>query len=219
MRKKPLFIVLDSGEGAGKTTVLHEIGDEFGERLLFTREPGGTPYAEEIRKLILNSSNAGQADGETMICLYFASRADHLKNRIRPALRAGKNVLTDRLDSATYAYQCAQKKGKRDLKKMRDFFWKIREFVLGDTKPDHYIYLDIDPRIGLARKSGQGTEERNHFEERKIEFHDRVRKEFHEFLKHVPHTIIDASKSKEEVRKDVMACLERLGLKVRRKAR
>ena len=208
MKIKPLFIVLDSGEGGGKTVQLAAIKKKFGDRVLFTREPGGSPYAEEIRDLILKSPNAAQADANTLFALYWASRADHLKNTIRPALEAGKVVISDRFDSTTYAYQIAGQEGGA----LKDFFWLMRDFYLRDLKPDHYIYLDLDPVIGLARKTGQGIDERNHFEARDLKFHNRVRQGYYEYLKHVPHTVIDASKNIEQVRKDIIDCLTRLGV-------
>jgi dTMP kinase len=103
--KKGKFIVLDSGEGAGKTLQLKRAEEFFGDKILVTREPGGSKYAEQIRELILHSIYASQADAKTLFALFWAARADHLDKTIRPALLAGKTVLTDRFDSSTYAYQ------------------------------------------------------------------------------------------------------------------
>ncbi len=187
--KRGKFIVIDSGEGAGKTTQIKRLKDLYGNLVVLTREPGGSPYAEEIRNIILKSENAGQADAKVMFSLYWAARADHLKNTIIPALEKGKIVVCDRFDSSTFAYQIVAQDG-RELEKL---YWETREIFLGDTKPDLYIYFDIDPKIGLSRKNGQGADERNHFEDRQIKFHDALRKGFKEFIKHVPHEIIDAS--------------------------
>jgi dTMP kinase len=210
MNNKPLFIVFDSGEGAGKTTQLNTLKGLLGDRAVLTREPGGSPYAEEIRNIILNSPNAAQADAKTLFALFWASRADHIKNTVRPALEAGKIVISDRFDSSTFAYQIrGQEAGE-----LETFFWQMRDFFLGDLKPDHYIYLDLDPLIGLARKSGQGAEEQNHFEQKKIDFHNRMRAGFLEFLQSVPHTIIDANKPIKEVEKDILSCLSKLGVSI-----
>ena len=203
--KKGLFIVVDSGEGAGKTLQLNKAKEFFGDSLVLTREPGGSLYAEEIRNLILKSPNAGQADAKTLFALFWAARADHLKNTILPALKAGKTVITDRFDSSTFAYQIIAQ-GATELK---DFFWQIRDFYLGDLKPDLYVYFDIDPVIGLARKNKQGGEELNHFEAREINFHNALRAGFKEFIKHVPHEVIDASQPIEKVWKDFKAVLEK----------
>lgn len=202
--KKGLFIVVDSGEGAGKTTQLERAQEFFGDSLVLTREPGGTPYAEEIRNLILKSPNASQADAKTLFALFWAARADHMKNKILPALQAGKTVISDRFDSSTFAYQIAAQ-GARDLEPL---FWQIRKAFLADCTPDLYVYFDIDPVIGLARKNTQGGEELNHFEARKIEFHEKQREGCKEFMTHVPSVVIDASQSKEKVWEDFRGVLE-----------
>ena len=165
------FIVLDSGEGAGKTLQLDRAKKHFGDRILVTREPGGSKYAEQIRELILHSIYAEHADARTLFALFWAARADHLDKTIRPAIMAGQTVITDRFDSSTYAYQIVAQ-GATDLKEL---FWQMRDVYLQDLKPDLYVYLDVDPAIGLARKSGQGPEEINHFEARKLDFHQRQR--------------------------------------------
>jgi dTMP kinase len=204
--KKGLFIVVDSGEGAGKTTQLNNVKELLGDSLVLTREPGGSVYAEDIRNLILKNPHAGQADAKTLFALFWAARADHLKNTIKPALEAGKTVISDRFDSSTFAYQLVAQ-GNRELE---DLFWKMREFYLGDLKPDLYVYFDIDPVIGLARKNQQGAEELNHFEARKIDFHNAIRAGFREFITLVPNAVtIDASQSKEKVWEEFKSVLEK----------
>ena len=202
--KKGKFIVLDSGEGAGKTLQLNKAKEYFGDKILITREPGGSPYAEEIRKLILNSENAKNADAKTLFALFWAARADHLDKTIKPALSLGKTVITDRFDSSTFSYQIVAQ-GARELESL---FWQIRDVFLGECKPDLYIYMDLDPVVGLARKSGQGVEEQNHFEAKKIDFHNLQREGCKEFMKKVPHEVIDASKSIEEVWEEFKRIIE-----------
>jgi dTMP kinase len=202
--KKGLFIVMDSGEGAGKTTQLKKVQELLGEQVVLTREPGGTKYAEEIRELILNSPNASQADAKTLFALFWAARADHMKNKIIPALEEGKIVISDRFDSSTFAYQIVAQ-GALEL---QDFFWQVRDFYLGDYKPDLYIYFDIDPVIGLSRKGEQGADEQNHFEARKIDFHQALRGGYKEFITHVPHAVIDASQPIDKVWLDFYSIIE-----------
>jgi dTMP kinase len=199
------FIVLDSGEGAGKTLQLEKAAELFGDKILVTREPGGSKYAEQIRELILHSIYAQNADAKTLFALFWAARADHLDKTIKPALLEGKTVITDRFDSSTYAYQIIAQ-GAMELKEL---FWQMRDVYLGDCKPDLYIYLDVDPSIGLARKSNQGPEELNHFEARKIDFHQRQRLGCKEFMEKVPHRVIDASRSIEQVWHDFREVLEK----------
>jgi len=203
--QKGKFIVVDSGEGAGKTSQIKRAKEFFGDKVVLTREPGGSLYAEEIRNVILKSPNAGQADAKTLFALFWAARADHLKNTIIPALKEGKIVICDRFDSSTFAYQIVAQ-GARELEK---FFWQTRGFYLGDIKPDLYIYFDIDPKIGISRKLKQGGEELNHFEERNMKFHESLRVGFKEFMKKVPHEIINAEKPLEDVWNDFKKVLEK----------
>jgi dTMP kinase len=137
-----------------------------------------------------------------MFALFWAARAYHLKNTIIPALNIGKIVVSDRFDSSTYAYQI-EAQGARDLE---SFFWKMRDRYLRKYKPDIYIYLDVKPEVGLARKNMQQDEKKNHFDKRKLDFHYRLREGFKEFFAQKNHgiksVIIDAEKSKEEVFED-----------------
>lgn len=202
MTKKGLFIVLDGGEGSGKSTLLEMIKKYYGEKVVITREPGGSAYAEEIRWIIRDSPNAKQADAETMFGLFWAARADHVRNTVIPAIKQGKMVISDRFDSSTFAYQiCAQ--GSRRLERL---FWEVRSLFLGNNTPDLYVYLDIRPSVGLARKTNQTDEKKNHFDERNLAFHEAVRNGFKEFFATGGHgiksLIIDAEQSKEEVWED-----------------
>src|ERR1044072_1925263 len=99
------FIVIDGNEGAGKTTLLKVAADIYGDNILLTREIGGSPFAEEIRRQMFSTENGNQADARTQFNLAWAARADHFKNVIRPALDKGVNVISDRFDSSTWAYQ------------------------------------------------------------------------------------------------------------------
>ena len=207
-KKKGLFVVLDGGEGSGKSSLIEAIKNHYGNKVLVTREPGGSAYAEEIRQIIRDSLNAAQADAETMFGLFWAARADHVRNTIVPAIKEGKIVVSDRFDSSTFAYQiCAQ--GARHLEQL---FWNTRSLFLGTNTPDIYVYLDIKPSIGLARKTNQIDEKKNHFDQRKLAFHEEVRRGFKEFFAHGGHgirsLIIDAEKNKEEVWEDFRKIIE-----------
>ena len=183
------FIVLEGGEGAGKSSQLADIKKFYGDKVVVTREPGGSPYAEEIRNVILKSAHASQADAKTHFALFWAARADHLKNTIIPALQAGKVVISDRFDSSTFAYQIYG----QEAKELESFFWQMRDFYLGDVKPDLYIYMDVNVEEGLRRKQVQGGDEINHFDERKLDFHLRMREGFMQFLKQVNGVVVDAN--------------------------
>jgi dTMP kinase len=203
--KKGLFIVLDSGEGGGKGTQLDLLKGKFGDRVIITREPGGSPYAEEIRHIIKHSPHAKQADSRTLFSLFWAARADHLKNTIVPALKDGKIVISDRFDSSTFAYQII---GEQNIE-LEGLFWQLRQLFVGEYTPDLYVYLDIRPEIGLSRKDSQGGSERGHFEEREFAFHRRIRRGYRQFFKHVPHVVIDAEQTIERVQADLLLALQK----------
>lgn len=204
MTKRGKFIVLEGSEGSGKSSQLKKIAEILGDDVVITREPGGSPYAEEIRQVILKSPNAAQADEKTLFALFWAARADHLKNTIIPALEAGKTVLCDRFDSTTYAYQTIKKvaddtasnKPHRasgdSIDEVKKNFFFFRDFFIGDCKPDLYIYLDVDIETGLARKSSQ-IDQINHIDRRTVDFFTRAKKQYQEFFTKVPSAVIDAN--------------------------
>lgn len=206
-KQRGKFIVIEGGEGAGKSSQLKDLENKLGDKFVFTREPGGTEFAEEIREIILNSKNASQADAKTMFALFWAARADHLKNKIIPALESGKNVLCDRFDSSTYAYQIFG----QEVEELKENFFYFRDFFVGEHKPDAYIYLEIDTETGLSRKTAQ-PDEINHFENRKIEFFNRMKIGFDEFFKLVDSDIynLDAAPAFAEVNKNLIKIIEKI---------
>ncbi|MAJ97449.1 dTMP kinase [bacterium] len=176
MAKKGTFIVIDGGEGSGTTTVSKEIVKQFGWGAIYTREPGGSLYAEKIRELVL-SDDAKTSDAETQFALFWAARRDHIKKTVAPALAEGKVVICDRFDSSTYAYQLIA----QEQIQLVELFWKIREHFLGDYVPNAYILLDVAPKVGIARAKGRAGE-LNHFDKRKINFHEKVNGGLKEFI-------------------------------------
>lgn len=203
MKTKGKFFVLDGSEGAGKSELLKRLVAEFGDQIVATREPGGTPYAEEIRDIILKSPNAAQADGKTLSALFWASRADHMKNKIIPALLEGKVVISDRFDSSTFAYQIFGQ-GATELK---DNFFVFRDFFVGDYVPDLYVYLDVKIETGLARKKKDGDSDLNHLDQKEIDFYERMKIGFKEFFEKVPSVTIDANQEIDAVYEDLVSAL------------
>jgi len=195
--------VIDGCEGAGKTAVLKWFAETpFGKKFLITHEPGGTEFADKIRALVL-SKEAKEAGAETQFCLMWAARAEHLKKKIIPALAKGVNVISDRFDSSTFAYQIYGQEAKH----LEKLFWLTREVFLRERKPDLYIFLDVEPEVGLERVAGR-KETKTHFDEQKLDFHKRVHVGFLEFLKHVPHKMIDANQPIESVKADFLKCVK-----------
>jgi dTMP kinase len=203
--KKGKFIVIEGGEGAGKSTQIKHLQKIYGNNLVVTREPGGSHYAEEIRNIILKSKHAGQANAKTHFGLFWAGRADHIKNTIIPALEAGKIVVSDRFDSSTFAYQIFG----QEATELKDMFFIFRDFFLEGCEPDIYIYMDVDIETGLSRRANE-QDQINHFDERKLDFHKRMRKGYQEFLTKVPSVIIDANPSFETVTKKLKVEIDKI---------
>lgn len=202
--KRGKFIVIEGNEGSGKTTQLKKLAAHYGDNILLTREPGGSPFAEIIRENLLNHPLAKEADVNTMFLGMWSSRAEHMKKTIIPGLLAGKTIICDRFDSATWAYQIFGQDGS-DL---RDLFWQIRKVIVGEHAPDLYIFLKVDPKIGLLRK-GKQIDEINHFEERGHVFQDKVALGIEDYLKHVPGAVVDANPGAEEVFKNLVSVIDR----------
>lgn len=193
---KGLFIVFEGGEGSGKSTILEKIYEWLvseGLSVVKTREPGGIKISEQIRQVILDSSNTGM-DGKTEALLFAAARRQHLVEKVIPALEEGKVVLCDRFLDSSLAYQgYARGYGLEEI-------LKINKFAIGEHMPDLSIFFDIDPKIGLERISKNSSREVNRLDKEEISFHNKVREGYHEVLKMNEKMVqIDASKSIEEV--------------------
>ena len=204
-----MFITLEGPEGSGKTTAVEAAVkklEEMGYEIVRTREPGGTPIAEQIRNVILDKSNTAM-DGRTEALLYAASRRQHLVEKVWPALKEGKIVICDRYLDSSLAYQG----GARGLG--IEEVLNINLFATENTWPDLTLLFDIKPEIGLARISANANREVNRLDLEKIEFHNKVRESFLALARRFPdrYVIIDASLSRDEVAKATMeAILSRL---------
>lgn len=167
------FITLEGTEGVGKSTNLRFLADRLvaaGIPHVVTREPGGTPLAEEIRALLV-TPRAEPVAPSTELLLMFAARAQHLQTVIKPALARGEWVLCDRFTDATWAYQG----GGRGLD-TAPIAW-LEDYVQGELRPDRVFLLDIDVATGLARaRSRAGGGDR--FEQERVEFFERVRRAY-----------------------------------------
>lgn len=175
------FIVIEGGEGSGKSTIINYLKKIYsGNDNVFTREPGGAKISEELRSMIFDDKNKNIAT-ETQLLLFEAARAENLHEVIRPALINGKNVICDRFDASTYAYQiCGFWKGQSSNQ-----FRFINDWVV-TTPPDLYIFCDIDPAVALKRRSDAG--EVNHFDLMGLEFHERVYAGYKEFFANMKHS-------------------------------
>lgn len=204
-----MFITLEGPEGSGKTTAVKTAVaklEEMGYQIVQTREPGGTPIAEQIRNVILDKGNTAM-DSRTEALLYAASRRQHLTEKVWPAIKEGKIVICDRYLDSSLAYQG----GARGLGV--DNILNINMFATEGTFPDLTLLFDLDPQIGLERINKNANREVNRLDLEKLDFHNKVRQTFLDLAKRYPerYVIIDAAKSQEEVAKDTLnAILSRL---------
>lgn len=192
-----LFITFEGGEGSGKSTVLRKVDErlrENGYQTVVTREPGGTPIAEQIRNVILDKAKTAM-DPRTEALLYAASRRQHLVEKIWPALKEGKLILCDRYLDSSLAYQG----GARNLG--IENVLNVNRFATEDTYPDLTILFDIEPELGLRRIAANASREVNRLDLEKMSFHQEVRETFHKIAEMFPDrfVIVDASKTLEEV--------------------
>ncbi|SEQ74677.1 thymidylate kinase [Amphritea atlantica] len=198
------FITLEGTEGVGKSTNLRFIESVLQQhqiRYQLTREPGGTPLAEQMRELLLANRDEVVADDAELL-LVFAARAQHLERVIRPTLAEGRWVLCDRFTDATFAYQG----GGRGLSKA--MISQLETMVQRGLQPDLTILLDLPVEVGLARASQRGALDR--FENERITFFEQVRNAYLERAAADPErfAVIDASGTLEQVQHQIRRVLE-----------
>jgi dTMP kinase len=200
-----VFITFEGGEGAGKTTLISKIKEYLIEKnlsVVLTREPGGCKFSEHLRDLLLEDKNQFNISSKAELCLFLASRAQHIEEVILPALKKDKIVLCDRFNDSSIVYQgYARGIGIDEV-------IKFSSFVIQDIIPDLTIYLDIDPEIGLKRVNS--TFDR--IESLGIDFHKKIREGFLLLQKKFPDRIkkIDANLSQEQILKEAKKYLDLL---------
>ena len=198
------FITVEGMEGVGKSTNLafmESVLSDAGKEVVVTREPGGTPLAEDIRRLLLDVKQTSMAS-DTELLLMFAARAQHVAELIRPALQAGKWVLCDRFTDATYAYQGGGRKISFDR------IAQLEDWVQGELRPDITLLLDIPVELGLKRAAGRSEPDR--FEQEKVEFFNAVRETYLQRAKAEPQRfrVIDTSPDLITVQHNIRQVLE-----------
>ncbi|WP_339773944.1 dTMP kinase [uncultured Thalassospira sp.] len=204
-----IFISFEGGEGSGKSTQIRLLEQWFrhrGHDVIVTREPGGSPGAEEIRALLL-TGDPGRWDAVTEALLMFASRRDHVERTIRPALARGQVVLCDRFADSSVAYQgYGHGLGA-------DFIRQLWKLAIGDFKPDLTLMMDLPIETGLERAGARfanvsAAEDR--FEKMALDFHRRLQQGFHEITVAEPQRcrVIDADGDVDTVTKRVATVVE-----------
>jgi dTMP kinase len=200
------FITLEGGEGTGKSTQVKRLAaalEARGLNTLATREPGGSPGAEEIRKLMVEGE-PGRWNAITETLLAYAARADHVARTIGPALAEGRWVICDRFSDSTFAYQGTG----RGLD--RETIRRIDSAVLDDFAPDLTLVLDLDVAIGLGRAHARAGVE-NRFEKFGPDFHEKLRQSFLDIARRNPERcrVIDASGTEDQVAEQIFAAIAR----------
>ena len=204
------FLTIEGCEGAGKTTAVNVIKQWLDSRSIEfaeTREPGGTPMAENLRGLLLDHGDEQVAD-ITELLLMFAARSQNLFHNIEPALERGQVVLCDRFTDATFAYQG----GGRQLDVQQ--IATLETLVQGERRPDMTILLDVEPEVGLARARHRAMEQGgklDRIEQEAMDFFNRVRNTYLERARQFPEQfeVIDAGQPLAEVKAQLIKALER----------
>lgn len=209
------FITFEGGEGSGKSTQVQRLLARLAGRgieTVATREPGGSPEAERLRKLLLSGAVASLGPVAEII-VFAAARIDHLDKTIKPALAEGCFVICDRFTDSTRAYQGAT--GKVDMALVREL-----ETIAADAKPDLTIILDVPAEIGLARAKGRG-EGADRFESEALAFHEAVRQSFLDTAREEPErcAVIDATLPADEISEVIWKLVEDRLLLKSKKAR
>ncbi len=205
---KGKFITFEGCEGSGKSTqvaMFREYLEKNGIDYVFTREPGGTEIAEKIRGIILDVKNAEMTD-ECEALLYSAARAQHIKEKIIPALNEGKLVLCDRYIDSSYAYQ-AYARGLGI-----DFIKKINSYAVENCMPDYTVFLNISSTDAFLRKGGQDKDDR--LEQVGLEFHKKVFDGYKKVIDAEPDRflIIDCMGNKYNTHNNIVKALKEKGV-------
>ena len=199
-----LFITFEGPDGAGKTTQISLLAQHLSERgltVVSTREPGGTPLGDDIRRILLDKQYQGM-DARAETLLYLAARAQHAASVIRPALEQGKIVLSDRFADSTIAYQ-----GAARALDLRDVI-QVNHFATDGLKPDLTFLLDGDPELLQTRRVQRGGGDR--IEAEAIGFHQRVRQGFLALASNEPErfAIVNATAGVHEIHRQILLRVE-----------
>lgn len=200
------FITFEGIEGSGKTTQINLLAEHLknkGYDVLVSREPGGTPLGEKIRNLLLDPQYDSM-DYRTEILLYAADRAQHVKEKIKPALKKGKIVISDRFADSNLAYQAAGRGLDYEI------VYQINDWVIDSTWPDLTFILDIDIKEGLKRARAQSFDAEGDRLEREVDdFHQRVRDAYLKMAEKERFALVNAGESIEQVQKNIENIISR----------
>ncbi len=200
------FVTFEGGEGTGKSTQVRLLSDRLTNLKMThiqTREPGGTKQGEALRTLLVTGDVADWTP-QSEVLLNYAARAEHLRLVIRPALERGDIVVCDRFMDSTRAYQGYA--GGCDM----ELIDSLERQIVGGSRPDLTVLLDIDPARGLERAKSRGDSAEVRFEKKGLAFHDKLRKGYLEIARREPHRckVVSAEGSVDDIAKQVWALVE-----------
>ncbi len=195
---------MEGPDGAGKTTqiqMMKEYLEGLGKTVLLTREPGGTGISEKLREILLDKENAEMSDNTEMM-IYAAARAQHVAERIRPALERGEVVICDRFVDSSVAYQ-GYGRG------LGDAVQEVNRYATDGLEPDRTFFMDLDPAIGRGRI---GKDVQDRMEREKLDFHYRVYEGYLKIWQANPHRVIrlDASRSIDAIQSEIRKHLQQM---------
>lgn len=199
-----VFVTFEGPEGAGKSTQIKYLSQRLGDAgipVQTTREPGGTPLADQLRKILADSPD-GSIDGTTELLILLAGRAHHVSNVIRPALASGKVVICDRFVDSTVCYQGAGRGIPLDV------ISKTNEIATGGLEPDITFLVDVDHTVGLGRLA-KSERVLDRFEREQGGFHGRVREAYKKLASANPQrfVVIDGNQDKEKIADAIYSAL------------
>ena len=201
MTQNSLLITFEGGEGSGKTTqsqILYDNLKEKGFKVIKTREPGGTKFAEIIREILVQGES-NKINNISELLLFAAARADHVQKVIKECLKDNKIVICDRFTDSTLAYQGYA--GNLDL----DVVKEVNKISIGNISPDITFVFDIDPTLGIERSLGKNKKE-TRFEEKDIMYHKKIRDGYMSIARDNPHrcVVINGTDDMEQISKKIL---------------
>jgi len=202
-----IFITFEGSEGCGKTSHIESLANYFkslGKECVVTREPGGTPLSERVRELLLHAKEGRAMSPKTEILLFAAARAQHVEELIKPAIEAGKVVISDRFYDSTSAYQgVARKLGTDSVE------W-LNNFAADGATPDLTILLDVPAQLGLARAKSRDADATDRMGSEKLAFYEAVRGAFLKIAANNPSRfcVVDSSGTKDETFAAILKCVK-----------
>ena len=205
MKLQPKFITLEGVDGAGKSTCINFIKKYLADKninSIFTREPGATLLGEKLREILLHD----EITPETETLLMFAARSEHVQKVIKPNLRSGLIVISDRFTDATYAYQSGGK--YVEVKKIT----MLKNWIHEDLKPDLTLLFDLPVDVSLSRLKSNGNLDK--FERESVDFHTRIRDSYLALAKKEPKRfeIIDSNQNINIIEKEIYLVLDKIFL-------